>query len=374
MKRKVQVLTIIIFCAFIGFFSVANFFNPDKDFSENENRVLAKFPPFSTKSLFFEQYTTKFETYFTDQFIGRDFWIPLKAMGEIAFGKLQNNNVYFGKDGYLITHMDTYKEQQLQNNINAVNKFVASNKIPTDFMLVPTANHILAEKLSPFAYDIDQARVIDTVLKQLNPQLNFIDVSTPLKEHADEEIYFKTDHHWNSLGAFYGYQQYAQSINLPYKDLADYEIITEALNFKGTQYSKSGAFWHQGDPITRFVLPNQKPLEVEYEQDGNIKEDIYSYEKLQMKDKYTFYLDGNHSITTIKTNQSEKENLLVVKDSYAHIFTPFLLSDYNEITMVDLRYYKASLSDLIETKGINRVLILYSVDNFITDGNLVFLK
>lgn len=237
MNKKVQNITIFCFCLFIGFFSVINIFVKDRKFSDNENRFLNQFPAFSFNELFNKNYTTKYEEYFTDQFVFRDQWIMTKAMANTTMGRIENNGVYFGKDGELIQMFDTVDEKLLATNIAKINEFQSLFKdVRFDVMIVPTASEVASDQLPTFAYNIDQAILMDYLSQNLKG--NWIDIFSPLEGQSD--VFFKTDHHWNEKGAYLGYLAYMNELgNTPLN--FDYEEV--ASDFKGTMYSKSGAFW-----------------------------------------------------------------------------------------------------------------------------------
>ena len=95
---------------------------------------------------------------------------------------------------------------------------------------------------------------------------------------------------------------------------------------------------------------------------------------LEEMDKYPVFLDGNHSLVTIQNPNAEGGNLLVIRDSYAHCFSTFLASDYQNIYLVDLRYYRDNLSQFVAEHPVDRVLYLYGVDNLVSDTNSAWLK
>lgn len=148
-----------------------------------------------------------------------------------------------------------------------------------------------------------------------------------------------------------------------------YQVVSE--DFKGTSYSSSGAFWYKGDVLEVFTKPDF--MQVSMIADNQEFESMFVEENLQLKDQYTYFLDGNHALTILNSSQGEG-NLLIIKDSYGHIFAPYLTEDYKKIVLVDLRYYKMPISDLIKQEEIDEILILYNIENFATDTNLLFLE
>ena len=184
--------------------------------------------------------------------------------------------------------------------------------------------------------------------------------------HADEYIYYKTDHHWTTLGAFYAYQAWAEAMGFEVPDLKDVKQTAVSEEFHGTVYSKLNLDLSK-DTMHRFELPST-PSKVEVTLDMASKMDtMYNEKYLSMKDKYSYYLDGNHGLTEITSNGEGKGTLLIIKDSYAHCFAPFTVGNYKKVYMVDFRYFNMPISSFIEQYGITDVLVLYNAVTFATD-------
>lgn len=368
MKKKVQLITVFVFCSFLGVLTILNFMNPDKEFSENENRYLKQFPEFSIKKLLKNSYTSELDTYLNDQFIFRDNWIGIKAFSKIGTGSIENNGVYIGKNKTLIQMFSSYDENTLNKSISQINKFVENLDIPAQLMIVPTASDIDQDLLPMFSFNINQENILAVIESQVKG--DWINVSDTLANQKD--VYFKTDHHWNSHGAYLAYKAYCLQNKLN-EEQFDFEKVTD--DFKGTLLSKAGVFWYPGDAMYKMIP--QKPIksEVIFE-DGTSMDSLFDSQKLVEKDKYAYYLGGNHSLVTIKNKGvvNDQGKILVVKDSYAHIFIPYLASHYSEIIMVDLRYYRLPLTELIASEDINQVLFLYNLENFVTEKNFAFLR
>ena len=208
----------ILFLVLVFGFTGVTFVYPERTFSENENRVLATMPEFSWEKLFSGKFMSEYETYITDQFFLRDSWIQLKVFSEMALNKQDINGVYLGKDGYLVERHEDSKidVEMLQKSMDRLVEFTSkyANQLGNEHvkvMLVPTASEILTEKLPSFASGFDQNGMIDTIYERL-PEGTALDVREILKQHADEYIYYKTDHHWTTLGAFYAYQAWAEAM------------------------------------------------------------------------------------------------------------------------------------------------------------------
>lgn len=367
-----------IFLALVFGVTIASMVNPVRAFSENENRYLAQKPEFSLESLYKGDYTADYETFITDQFVGRDSWIGLKTRIERAMLKQDINGVYFGKDGYLIEKHDgaDVDSEIAQRNAGRLAGFVKkySELLGADrvhAMIVPTASEVLKSKLPPFASGYDQETYIEQIASLL-PENSLVDVSQVLNNHSSEYIFYRTDHHWTSLGAFYAYQEWAKACGFLPLSNDDFDIETATDEFFGTIYSKVNV---NVEPDEIKLYRTGFPYSVIYNMDGNVKDGLYDREKLETKDKYAVYLGGNNALVQIDTQLENGRKLLIVKDSFAHCFAPFAVNHFEQTYMVDFRYFNMPVSQFIEQYGITDVLVLYNTINFATDNNtLSFTK
>ncbi|MCI5773719.1 MAG: DHHW family protein [Erysipelotrichaceae bacterium] len=366
MKKRIQTVTISLFLIFIFGFALANVFSEDREFSMNENRFLAKMPEVSFNNIFNANFDEEFDTYFNDQFVFRDQWIMLKSLYQQLTFNIANNGVYYGQEQHLLAQTLSYNQALLDKNIQYVNEFAQAHE-KVNFMLIPTASAIDKALLPSFSYNIDQKALIDHAYDQV--KANNIDLYDRLSQE-DDQLYFKTDHHWNEKGAMIAYEAICDQVLAKQPNEFSYTLMAEG--FKGTLLSKAGTFWYEGDDIYR--IDPQQPIDISMtiDQQSTIYDSLYMDDALQQKDKYTYYEGGNHAIVEIKTGNANGKKAVVIKDSYAHILMPYLVSEYEEIIMVDLRYFKTEVSPYIEED--TDVYIIYSVDTFISDNNLVFLK
>ena len=386
MTKRYCIFITALFCAFIGVFLVANAVSPDRTFSEVENRNLEQLPAvdfgtpeklFRDGNFFNGQFMRDFETYTTDQFIGRDAWVDLKARTERALGKKENNNVYFADNDTLITRFDQPAADRVTENLNYVNKFVENVDIPVVFSLIPTQACIWADRLPEGAPNASQTDLM-TQAQGAVTGATWADVYTPLMEHKDEDIFYRTDHHWTSLGAYYGYTGLASALGYTPVPLTDYTPTVRSTEFYGTVFSSSGVRWVKPDTITTYV-PDDGITVVShtYDNSGNPVEEqraLYVESFLSVKDKYSMFLGGNQSLGVVtNTNNPDGPKLLIIRDSYADSLVPFLTAHYSEIHLIDPRYYHLSVKDYVEQNGIDQALVLYSVPNFVTDGNLFWI-
>lgn len=372
MNKKALWAEALIFLAFIGAFFILNLVLPDRQFSEQENRYLQMRPEFSFKSLFSGDYTSKFETYTTDQFTLRDEWITLKAASELALGKQENNDVHLCENGTLIEGFKRPENSVLDSNMSALNTLVGNTDAKVYFALIPDKSDLYASLLPKNAPNDSEKEVIDYCYGQSNA--TNVDIYSALSAHTDEYIFYRTDHHWTSLGAYYGLSALAESMGLPCPALDSYtdrHVVSE--KFYGTTWSSSGFSWVDPDTMEIFVNAPESLKVTSYPQGSPVEGKLYDFSFLEKKDKYSMFMGGNCPMHVIETGNEDKPSLLILRDSYTDSLIPFLLDDFSEIHVLDLRYYRASLKAYIEQNDFDNVLVCYSVSNFCSDSNIFLL-
>lgn len=369
-KIYTRILALVFIISIFGIFFM-NMFSKDKNFSEEENRMLAKKPKFSIDRLVEGRYTEKYEKYVEDQFTLRNSWIGIKSTVDRFLGKKEENGVFLGKDDYLIEDFKKPEEKNLQETIKAMNNFSEKYKGINQYALIaPNSVSILKDKLPKNAPVEDQKAYIEELKSSLNSNIKFIDIYNTLESHKDEYIYYRTDHHWTTLGAYYAFLDAAKEMGLtPKENYYDIETVTD--EFYGTLYSKSGFKGIEPDSIDVYIPKDENDeVVVSYEEEKKKSGSIYNSEKLNEKDKYEVFLEGNHPLVKINTLTDNNKKLLLIKDSYANSFVQFLTPYFNEIVIVDPRYYYEDIDKLISEEGITDLLYLYNANTFFSDNNL----
>ena len=372
-QRKVQEKLVgIIFILTLFLFLIINVIVPDREKSVQENRMLATKPKFRLSSLISGDYDEKFEAYMDDQFVGRDMWRKLKVMVDRIGGSRLENGVYIGTNGQLLEQIEVADENHLAANIKAIKSFSESqSKIPVRMMLVPDAANVLNHSLPALAKPEDQTQMFSMVRKDLGDSVEWIDVSMELNKHKTEKIYYKTDHHWTTLGAFYAFQAAAPSLGIEGDLSGNYVSYAVSDSFNGMLASKSGVNLGEKEQIDIYVPTEEDTdLIVDYVDEGKRSTSLYDSSKLKEKDQYTVFLGGNSSLLDIRTVSTSTKRLLLVKDSFANSFIPFLTPYYREIVVVDPRYYSGTINDLMDSYRISEVLFLYSGNTFFKDNNI----
>ncbi len=378
--KKIDLLTVFLFLALIAALSTGSMLKEDRDFSPNENRYLAKLPQLSMDGILNGEFQEDFETYLNDQFLGRDSWITVKTALQSACGDTDIGGAYLGKNGYDFEKIteDDVDQELFEKNLTSVSDYFAAcsdviSPARLSFMLVPTAGLVMEEHLPANAPLFHQSAYIDTVAERMG-DYNFIDLRQTLGEHSNEEIYYRTDHHWTTKGAYLGYAEWCRHTGrVPYEEDA-YTITAVSEDFRGSLYSKILNYDSAYDKITNYTRTGSSAVFTVLE-DGKEAQGFYEPEKLSEKDQYAYFFGGNYGEMVITrkdraANETEEQNLLVVKDSFANAFLPFIAEEYDHIYVIDLRYFSGEVSSYMEENRITDVLILYNISNFISDKNI----
>ena len=239
-------------------------------------------------------------------------------------------------------------------------------------MMVPSASQVLTDKLPAFAAPYDQENVLRRIREKLVETGAETEMMVPvleqLKEHSQESIYYRTDHHWTAQGAYYGYEIWAESMGIePWKrEMFTEETVSE--DFLGTVYSKVNVP-SRPDSIQLFLPGVEVKYQVSYDGLPKVYDSLYNLKALEGKDKYAVYLDGNHGLTVINRESAEPAGrcLLIVKDSFAHSFVPFAANHFDTVYMVDLRYFNMGIDGFMEENGVTDLLVLYQIPGFSTE-------
>lgn len=341
---------------------------PKKDFSNNENRYLASMPELSWKHIKEGSYMKDLDTYVTDHFPYRDFWMGLQSESQRLMGKCEINGVLLAEDGYLIeNYSEPQSTERIATSFEKLAQKCEEGGYDAKLMLVPTAITIYEDRLPQASVIYHQMDTIEEI--RSNVSMDFVDVYDALYAHRDEgQLFYRTDHHWTTLGAYYAYAQYCQSVGIQTQRLEDMDSMVATDAFQGTYFSKVNMWSAAKDDIILYSNPSDQ-LVVDYT-DKNIQTDtLYNLDYVMEKDKYSLFLDNLHTLIEI-TNENADSNrqLLLVKDSYANSMVPFLVHHFEKIYVVDTRYFKNGPSSLLEEHPeITDVLVLYNLSTIDTD-------
>lgn len=380
MKEKLhKILLVSVFFLFLLIVPILTFINlpeEERPFSENENRYLEKFPKISFETYVDKSAMTGFEKWFADRFYGRESWIKLKNGTERLIGKTEVNGI-FTEDDRMMQVWKGFDSEFIDKNIDAINTFTEKNSdIPVYFMLAPTSQEIYSYLL-PDCTPIGSQSELNNYCKD-KLQCQFIDIFPTMKAHSDEYIYYRTDHHWTSYGAYIAYTEASKQLGFQATPLLSFNIEHASNDFRGTLYSKTLDDGVTPDIIDYYHFNGESNgLKLTINDGMDIKEydSLYFREYLEVKDKYSSFMGINSPMMTVTSDENPNgQSILIFKDSYAHSFIPFLTNHYSNITILDMRYINTGYSNLVDISEYDSVLILYNAITFSEDTGIRKLR
>lgn len=407
MKKILQYPIAVLFALFISAFFLVDVFNSDRTFSEFENTSLAQKPSFSWSSFVDGSFGSKYVKYINEQFLGRDNWISMKAIADMGLGRIESHGVTYGDDHYLMEKLEIVEDQNYPANAGTnivkqtsldrsngmVSSFLQMYDQPITFSLVPNSYAILEDEVPTGFPGADQqayTQQIYQTLSEADDQLEIVDFSDALSQHKDEYIYYRTDHHWTTLGAYYAYVAYCEQKGLTPVSLEELEE-NKVEDFYGTFYSKAKRPSQPADTITwydvdvdefAFVANLQQDKQLaqlgEVVQEDGLEllrvDGMMDQRKFEVRDKYAAFMWGNSGYVKIKSShnlnhqEGKTSRLLLFKDSYANSMIPYLTYNYDEIIVVDLRYMAKSTKELMQEE-FDDIFVMYNFSTYVSGAS-----
>ena len=374
MKKVYTLLPMAVFVVFLAVMTVLLLFGPKREFSENEKRVLAQKPEVTASAILKGETQKQLEDFTSDQVPGRDFFVGVNAYWSLATGRNGSRDIYYGRDGYLINAPKPFNVQLLTDNLTRFDEFAAKTGLEADLIMVPTGGYLMADKL-PGVHGTYHDDAVYQLAAETVHDLRILDVRQILREGAKEDqVCYRTDHHLTSYGNFLLDKAFQEVHGKPAPQESDYSVTVHG-GFYGTTWSGSGYWltppdhvelWDAGFPVTVTVDDGAGQTKTHNRP--------FFLEHLNDLDQYPVFLDGNHALTTIENPNAPGGTLLVIRDSYAHCFGTFLASQYQKVYLIDLRYFRTPVSDFLAEHPADRMLVLYGVDNLLTDNNSAWLS
>ena len=367
--KNIKITTILNISVIATFFFVLIVFLiggiilPDRDYSETENRNLSDFPVVSVENIFSGKFMSDFETYLSDQFINRDLIVSVKTTLSSLIGQKEVNGVYIGKNDRLYEVPSAYNSDDVVNKAQIINNFADKYQIKNKFfILAPNSTEIIPELLPVFLNCDQRQSQIDSFYNLIKDKYTCIDSYTPLLEYDNRsDLYFKTDHHWTSEAAKLVFVNFAEKAELD-TDNVKYRNFILSKNFSGTLASSSG-IKNTTDNLIAVVPEDIKGSFIVHNYDTQAKKTtFFDSDKLETKNQYEVFFGGNFSRIRIYTENVNGRNLLIFKDSYANCFIPLLIPYYENIIIVDPRYYSGNIEDIMSDYNYSDVLFLYNTD------------
>lgn len=369
--KKTDVLTCVIFLAFVfGMFGMYLLL-PGQTFSEKEKRYLADAPQLTWESLLSGEFGQEIETYLADHIPGRDFFVGLASYYDLLTGQQVTKDVYVAEGDRLVEKPVAWNPSAAEKNMKAINAFAQTLGRPVDLMLVPSAGFLLQDTVQGLKDPYTDDKIIADIYAMAGENVICRDLVSVFENAPDRQaLYYRTDHHWTSLGAYTAYSAYMQMVGKTALEKSDFLVESHG-GFYGSNYSRSGLWLIPGENVE--LWKTDADVSVTNGESDAVHDSLFYPQRLEELDKYTVYLDGNHSTVRIENPEGDGK-LLVIRDSYANCLGTFLANSYETVVMIDLRYYKKPVSELLVSEGFDDVLVCYSLGNFMTDANVIWLR
>ena len=384
-------MTVVCFVFLLCFIAIAFWLIPDKTFSARENRALQTLPKIDAQRLLSGEFSSACNDYYADQFVARDFILGVKGSLELLFGKGENNGILLGKGGQLAKRLfstarmnrtspedsDVIDVEHIKNASEGINRAFENAEVP---LVVFLTGRTLDVAASAFSYPtVESEQMLEILRDSVREDVNYLDLVPAYRARYErgEYVYYRTDHHWTTLGAYYAYCDIMKAFGME-EDIIpaeNFQKETVSTSFYGTFAAKSGfhfvgadsiELWHLGNEDDFLVIADGKPLQ----------EGFYNRAHLEGNDKYSVFLDGTHDVVTVTKKDGEsRPKLAIFKDSFANAAAPFLAqhfdlvlynlssprTDYTDVTAytkaceADAALVLYTLGNVIETDKINRL-------------------
>jgi len=392
MRHKHAVAISVSFVLLLGFFSLVFWLIPDKDFSARENRALQTLPRFDAEKLLAGDLSSAYNDYFADQFVARDLLVSLKGSLELLTGKGENNGILLGRGGQLAKRLfstaradgdvakdsDIIDPDHLKNVAKGINRAAKKSDIPFAVFLTGRTADVAA---SAFLYPTNASdAMLQTLRENVNETVNYLDLvpSYRARYESGEYVYYRTDHHWTTLGAYYAYCEIMKAFDMENDIIPaeNFEKETVSTAFWGTFAAKSGFHFVPPDTVELWLFGNEDTFLVTA--DGRVLDGgFYSRAHLKGNDKYSVFLDGTHDVVTITKKDGEnRPTLAIFKDSFANSAAPFLAQHF-DLVLYNLSSPRTDYTDITAyTKACNAdaSLVLYTLGNVIETDRINRLR
>lgn len=391
-----DILTLVLFLGFIFGFGVWFWLQPDVDKLPGEGgKVVQTMPSFNgegnehtgTDYLIHGELADDFDEYYCDQFPLRRFFLGLKSSTEVAFGRDVNNGVYCYKGELAATRFDavgtagnsdSFSKDHVKGCLASLNELCTGLGTDIAVMLPPRAIDVKGETMN---YPTDNTEAIDALIKEGVDEKYLIDLLDTMQalNKTGEKPYFTTDHHWTVTGAYYAYVSLMEHWGLTPYGLEDFRFETFTEDFKGTALRNGNYFYLDGEALVLARYDGDEDFTV-----SNLNymlKPTTSYDGLydmdaNPDDAYSVFLHGKPGQMSIVKEGAERDKLLVYKDSFGHSLVPFLARHF-DIYIIDIdenKVYGLDMSAAVEAVKPDRVLLVYNVENLITNDRLGKIK
>ncbi len=384
-------MTVVSFVFLLCFTAIAFWLIPDKSLSARENRALQTLPQMSVQAFLSGELSGAYNDYYADQFVARDLLVGLKGRLELLTAKGGNNGILLGANGQLAKRLfstartngnaaedsDLIDAEHLKNAAAGINRAASNAEVPFAVILTGRTLDVAASAVS---YPTDGSEQMLEILRtNLQEGAGYLDLVPFYQDRYEsgEYVYYRTDHHWTTLGAYYAYCEIMKAFGMENDIILaeNFQKETVSSNFYGTFAAKSGFYFVGADSIELWHLGNEDDFLVTA--DGRTLDGgFYNRAHLNGNDQYSVFLDGTHDVVNItKKDGTDRPTLAIFKDSFANAVAPFLAqhfdlviynlssprTDYTDVSAysrecdADFSLVLYTLGNVIETDKMNRL-------------------
>jgi len=359
-RLTVGVAAILLFSLFLSLCLL-----PKKDFSSTERRALTPFPSFSAESVINGRFFDDLADFCTDQFPLRERFTALVASTEHTLGKQENNGILFCREGYLVARGEYDDLSVATANLTAIRTLADTTSLPTTVCILPRTVDVLTSAL-PRGYDTARTDEIHARILQILPDNTDLKAAMQAAATNGEQMFYRTDHHWTTAGAYLAYTQLAPSLGIEAYAPEHFTPTPICDIFLGTSFARAGLSDTVPDTITLYRYAGDTAYAVKNGETGEEMHGFYNMDALSEDDPYEVFLGGNFArLSVTDTANTDKPTLLLVKDSFANSLVPFLALHF-QLVLVDPRYEQESVRSILDEVSPDRVLILLGADTVAT--------
>ena len=412
-SRKVQFIS---FLALLGIGFIVSLLIPLRpSYSESEKRDLTPFPSFFFKALWSGSYFDDISIWFSDTYPFREAFVGVNSRIHSLYGF--GNQLYGLTDDPVdvipdeaetpaVATIDLFEPEEINENLGG--ELQAKNGVVQDLgvvlivddaayelysfsksiadkyaavinytaqeldgtakiydMIVPTAVDITmpdAERAK--ANSSSQADAMRYMFSVMSPQVHSVNVYNTLRTHRSEYVYFRTDHHWTALGAYYAYEELCKMMGRKPTPLQNY-MLHSFDGFLGsfyTQTKKNPRLAAHPDTVNAYEPRGDIQLTY-YKKNGTANEwdVITDVTEWASTSKYSTFIGGDNPYTIITNESAENRSCLVVKESFGNAFVPFLVNDYSDVHVIDYRYWAGKIPQFVRENNIDDVIFINNI-------------
>jgi len=400
-NKKLHLVNVIVFCSVLLIGAIASLAMKKKSISEMENRKLASFPKFSDSVLWKGKYFKDIQAWYADNFPLRDKWVSFATSFKSKLGFQSSEIKMYDETNDADAHektIDTTKEKiqsgplpddgatgQVKKKvfvfknrafemfgggpamgksyadvINSYNKLLGPG-VQIYNLIIPVALEFeLTEKYA----NMQKANrpAIENIYNSLDSNIKKVWAIDEIRKHRTEYIYFNTDHHWTSLGAYYAYRAFCQTAGFTPVSL---DTIPSKVKpaFLGSLYrlTRDAGLQSNPDSVRYYLFPDSVNFYIGSATIGHWNKSKMYSEGASGPNSYLVFLQGDLPVVKMETQHKNGRKIAVVKESYGNAFAPFLINNYEKVIVVDQRYYTGDFIKLLKAEGINELLFINNI-------------